>query len=427
MAGIVRRPRVRREGIREGLTIVVAAVAACAAGAAALSTAHEEEEGWTSTAVVRAASPGEPLRSVATARRALDAAGARREDAAELLDHLTTARGPAAASFTVRADEPVAARRLAAAYARAWADAEARRSARQAGGAPPATPRVTAAEPVQSDLGTARAALLGAAVGLLAGLLLAFVRERLDIRRTSSASVAARLGFGELGRVPEVPPGVEQEYRLPALESPDGAAAEAYERLAVRVGRAARAASARVVAVCGTVVEDRGDRVAAGLAAALAGEGQAVAVAELDPSRPTLRRQFALSRGPGASEVARGEATLEEALTPVQGIRGLAVLTAGAGRSPDADAATKVLEALQRRFDMVVLAGPPLLAGGKPALPGVDAVVLAVALRGTRHSRRPRLEGVLENLGVPVLGFVLIASGGEARPGVSAGLSAPHA
>jgi polysaccharide biosynthesis transport protein len=390
-----------REGFREGLTIVAASVAAFAAGAAGLSVARASDH-WESTAVVRAAAPGEALRSAAVARQALDAAGAGREEAGELLDHLSATRSGSEVAFTVRADEADAARRLAGSYARAWSEKGA----------------VTQAEPAEPAPGrdTARAALTGAAIGLLAGLLLALLRERLDVRRTSSRSVAAGLGLGELGRVPEVPAGLEESYRQPALESPSGFAAKAYDRLAASVADAARAKAARVVAVCGTAADDHGEQVAAGLAAALTTDGGRVAVVELDQARPALRRQFALARRPGAAEVARGEATLDEALAQVPGMRGLSVLTAGTGPAPGREAAEDLLSALGKRFEMVVVAAPPLLVGGH-APPGVDALVLAVALRRTRRSRRPRLERVLAGLDIPVLGFVLMASAGADRPG----------
>jgi Mrp family chromosome partitioning ATPase len=408
VGSVVGRKRLGREGLREGLTILAASVAACASVAAGLSLTRASEE-WESTAVVRGAPAAEPLRSAAVARRALDTAGAGRQEAGELLDHLSASRSGGEVAFAVRADEPEAARRLALGYARAWA-ADA--------GSPAAASQAQPARQANRDRATARAALAGAAIGLLAGLVLAFLRERLDVRRTSSRSVAASLGLAELGRVPEVPKGVEEAYRLPALESPDGFEAKAYGRLAARVVSTARLRSGQVVAVCGVVADDRGEQVAAGLAAALESEGRRVAVVELDPSRPALRRQFALARRPGAAEVSRGEATIEEALAPVQGLDRLSVLTAGAGPAPEGEAAEELVGALRKRFDVVVVAAPPLLPGASRGggLAGVDALVLAVALRRTRRSRRPRLERALEDVGLPVLGFVLMASAGESRP-----------
>jgi polysaccharide biosynthesis transport protein len=344
-----------------------------------------------------------PAHSSEAARRALAAAGAGRERAGELLDHLSAERQAGGrVALTVTAEESAAARRLAASYARAWAQGLPERARARAGPAGPA----------RRDRDVLRAALIGAAAGLLAGLALALVREVLDVRRTSSRSIAARLGLEELGRVPEAPVDVEEAYRVPALEATEGAAAKAYAELAARVAVDAEAAAVRVILVCGAVAEDHGEQVAAGLGAALAGGARRVAVVELDPARATLRRQFALARRPGVTEVAGGETTLDDALTPVQGVSGLCVLAAGAasvtvGGSPSGS----MLEALRERFDLVVVAGRPLLRDGGAAVAGADALLLAVDLRRTRHSRRPRLERVLERIDIPVLGFGLSSAG----------------
>jgi polysaccharide biosynthesis transport protein len=401
----------RREGLREGVTVVIAAIAAFAAGATALSLLRGPE--YEATAVVTGAPAGEPARSPQAARRALATAGAGKADIRELLDRLEVEGGPGGRlAFTVSADEPAAARRLAQGYARAWVERLPGRSGARAGPAGPA----------RRDRDVPRDALIGAALGLLAGLGLALVREALDVRRTSSRRVARRLGLEELGRVPEAPVGLEEAYRVPALEAPEGAAAQAYAALAARVAEQADAAAAKVILVCGTVAEDHGERVAAGLAAALSDGGRTVAVVELDPGRPTLRRQFALPRRPGAADVARGDRTLDEALTPVQGARGLSVLTAGAGQFVVGEAGGAKLDALRARFDIVVVSGPPLLRDDRPPVVRADALVLAVGLHRTRHSRRPRLERVLDALDMPVLGFVLTTS-----PGAGAPLSAPRA
>jgi Mrp family chromosome partitioning ATPase len=389
---------------------VIASVVAFAAAAAAMSLLRSTD--YEATAVVAGAPAAEPEYSAEAARRALATAGAGGEDAEELLDHLEAERGARGRlAFTVSADQPAAARCLARSYAQAWVQTlPAREGA-----------RASAAGPARRDRAVLRDALVGAAVGLVAGLLLALVRERLDVRRTSSRSVAGRLGLEELGRVPEATAGLEEAYGVPALEEPEGAAARAYTHLAARVAKLADAAAARVILVCGTAAEDHGEQVAAGLAVALAPCGRSVAVVELDPARPTLRRQFALPRRPGAAEVARGDATLDEALTPVPGGGGLHVLTAGAAEPAGGGTAEAVLDALRERFDAVVVVGPPLLRG-HPAPARAEALLLTVGLRRVRHSRRPRLERALDAIGLPVLGFVLVAS-----PSEDPRLSAPRA
>lgn len=400
MSGTPQPRRLRREGVPEGLAIVLAVVAAGIAGATAFALLNGDE--YESTAVVRGDGALEPARGADLARRALDLAGARGAPAAALLDNSQVERDAGGLAFTVRADEPAAARLLATAYARAFVESLPERS----------EARPARAGPAEETGEILPAALVGAGAGLLAGLALALVRELLDVRRSSSRSVAARLGLLELGRVPEAPAAVEDAYRVDALEG--GAAGKAYASLGARVAEEAKAASARVVLVCGTVDEDHGEQVAAGLAAALAAAGRRVAIVELDPARPMLRRQFALARGPGATELARGEATLDEALAPVPGVNGLAVLAAGAAAPAGSAPGAGAIRGLRQRFDLVVVAGPPLLGDrdvrSEWALVPPDAVVLAVDLRGIRHSRRPRLERVIEGLEVPILGYALLAS-----------------
>jgi Mrp family chromosome partitioning ATPase len=403
-----RRPR--REALRQGLLLVLASIAAFAAAAAALSFLRAVD--YTSFALVRSA--GAPTgaddalalaRTASLARRALDRAGARGESPDALLEHSDVeARSARELVVNVRAGRPGAARRLAGAYARELAAALPASARAEAGPAGPA----------ERDRGTLRAALLGAASGLLVGLLLALLREALDIRRTSSRRLARRLRLSSLGAVPDVPSAVERAYELPALDHREGPEGVAYAQLATALESRARDAGARVLLVVGTVEEDEGTRVAANLAAALALQGLTVAVTELDPARPLLRRLFALERGPGLAEISRGEAPPDEglALVPVPGR--LAVLPLGEGELAPGTALEAALAGLRAGFELVLVCGPPLLEEATPDA-GADALVVAVHLRKVRHSRRPELEHVLRKLEQPVLGFVLVGAGSAHR------------
>jgi Mrp family chromosome partitioning ATPase len=270
--------------------------------------------------------------------------------------------------------------------------------------------RASPARPADRDGGVLRALITGAGIGLLAGLLLALVREALDVRRTSSRTVGARLAAKELGQVPGAPAAVEHAYRVEALEDPEGAVAAAYRLAAASVAEEAERASARVVMVAGTVAEDHGEQVAANLAVSLAAGGRRVALVEIDPGRPLLRRLFALERGAGLGEVLRDEVPLEAALVRVAGVESLVVLTVGTS-APVAPPPDALLDALAGMFELVVVCAPPLLRRGRVRLPRADGLLLAVHLHRIRHSRRPRLERLLRRLDVPVLGFVLVGAG----------------
>ena len=402
--------RSRREAFGPTLVVLLAAVAACAAGAvgiALLGGGH----GWSASAAARGldrdAIAG--ARNAAVARRALERAGASGADAGELLDNSAVGSGgQGVLVVTVEADRAPAARRLATAYAAVLAD-----------GAPGA--RVSAAGPADKKSGgLAGTALIGAGVGLVAGFALALLRERLDVRRSSSRRLERRLGLERLGAVPGAPAG-PIAFGLPVLEEPGGAEAVAYEELSVAVQREAGASA---LLVAGTVEGDEGPRVAAGLALALARRGRTVALLELDPAAPALRRLFALERGAGMADVLRGEIELGGALAPVPGTPELAVLTAGdaagpgggdpAGPDVPAPRAAAVVADLRRRFDVVIAAGPPLLSAAPPPR-GLDGLLVAIHLGRVRHSRRPLVERALGEVGMPVLGFVLV--GGAAVEG----------
>ena len=387
--------------------MVAASAAAFAAGAVGLSLVRGSE-GWESTAVVREAPAGEPLRSAAVARRALDAAGAGGEEAGELLDHLSAARSGGAAEFTVRADQPGAARRLAGSYARAWA-AEVRPSSVPA-----------ASTPVSTDRDTARAALIGAAIGLLAGLLLAFLRERLDVRRTSSRSVAEGLGLAELGGFPMCPQG----WRRPT----------ACLRSSRRTGRPPRSTSGwrqgsparhgRGPPAWWPSAE-RWPRTAASRWRPAwrrrwrrKGEGWP-SWSSTRPARPCV----ASSRWRAETERRRCPAARRRWTRRSRTCRAWAVCRCSR-RAPGPRPMARRPRTWSRPFGSGSTWWwwrPRRCSAEGERLPGVDALVLAVALRRTRRSRRPRFERVLAGLDVPVLGFVLMASAGGSRPGAPPG------
>jgi tyrosine-protein kinase len=240
----------------------------------------------------------------------------------------------------------------------------------------------------------------------------AFGREALDIRRTSSRTVGARLGTRELGHVPGAPQEPDDAYRVPTLDDPDGATAALYRSVAERLAEEAERASARVIVVTGAVEDDHGEQVAANLAVALASAGARVAIVETDSGRPVLRRLFALERGPGLGEVFSGRVALEEALAPAPGLDRLMVLTAGEG--PMAAPLETVLESLRATFELVIVCSPPLLRPRRrSALPPADGVLLAVNLHSVRRSRIVELRRRLR--GVRLLGSVIVSPPGSGQ------------
>lgn len=116
------------------------------------------------------------------------------------------------------------------------------------------------------------------------------------------------------------------------------------------------------------------------LAICLAQDGQRVVVVDCDLRRPTQHRMFpSLANDRGVSQVLAQQQTVDEVLqgTPIPG---LSVLTAGPlpsnpGRMVESLRLRQLISELSKRFDMVIVDAPPLLAVG-------DAFALGRASRG---------------------------------------------
>jgi capsular exopolysaccharide synthesis family protein len=153
---------------------------------------------------------------------------------------------------------------------------------------------------------------------------------------------------------------------------------------------------------------------AAQLAVRCAEAGASTVLIDADLRRATLGRLFEVPDCPGLSDVLRGDATLEDALVPINQVGGCQLLPAG---SPEANPNrilrgknfAPMLERLRRTFDVVII-------DTSPVLPVPDALILGRLADGaviaTRHdqSRFPAVEranNLLTGAGIPVLGVVV--------------------
>ncbi|CAN5774976.1 hypothetical protein BH18ACT13_BH18ACT13_03870 [soil metagenome] len=161
--------------------------------------------------------------------------------------------------------------------------------------------------------------VLGLMVGLVVGIGLAFLIERLDTRIRSPEAAEAILGLsvlGELSPPPDLPE--RAKTRVSMVEFPYGSYAEGVRKLRSNVEFANLDVGARVLMVTSSVGAEGKTTVSSDLAVALARSGRSVVLCDLDPRAPSVHRAFALGDRRGLVEVAFGVHTLEEALVPIQ-------------------------------------------------------------------------------------------------------------
>lgn len=271
-----------------------------------------------------------------------------------------------------------------------------------------------------------RRGILGAGAGIILGILLAFVMEALDTRVRFPNEVAQRLRLPLLARLPRPARALRTQLRPAMLDDPHGSEAEAYRVLRTNLDFFNIEHGARSVMITSAGPNEGKTTTTANLAVVLARAGRRVIAVDLDLRRPLLDMMFAVSSGPGVTDVLLGRVPMERALVGVPLIQpddGLAesypdigtleVMPAGSavrnvGELVGSRALTELLQRLQSRADVVIVDGPPLLGAGDgiALMRRVDALILATRLNELRRPMLEELEPLLENAQAVRLGFV---------------------
>ena len=275
-----------------------------------------------------------------------------------------------------------------------------------------------------------RNAILGAFVGLLLGLAIAFLWETLDKRVRTEEEIERRLGLPLLSRLPEPPRGSEKEGRLAMLHDPHDAYAEAVRRLRTNLEFANVDRGAQVIMVTSAVEREGKSTTIANLAVALARSGRNVALVDLDLRQPVLAKYFDLQSHTGITDVILQRADLEATLAPIRlpvpasaslgtnGSVGAAgrmnvlptgPLPANPGELVGTQALGRVLDELRAAHDYVLVDAAPLLSVGDSMTLSarVDAILVVTRLGVVNRPMLTDLSRELDGSPASKLGFVV--------------------
>lgn len=169
----------------------------------------------------------------------------------------------------------------------------------------------------------------------------------------------------------------------------------------------------RTVLITSTLRGEGKSTTSSNLALAAADSGKNTVLVDCDMRKGTLNTLFSLKQGPGVMEVLTGKAPLEDALQS-SGIEGLSLIPCG-GKTPKPaeviahGGMSGLLEALHKKFDVVVIDSPPVL--NMPDAPLLskyaDAVILVVQTGKTRITDVLGAKERLQHVHAPLLGFVM--------------------
>ncbi len=267
----------------------------------------------------------------------------------------------------------------------------------------------------------ARNTVLGALLGLLLGIGLAFLLERLNRRLRDPEEAREAFGLPVLGTVPE---------SKAIMASNEGAAAAELPFMENEAFRMLRASlryfnvdrDIRTVLITSHAAGVGKSTVAWNLARVAASSSRAVIV-ETDLRNPTLSRQHGLSAGPGLAELLTHQVELEEVIQakPIVaggngaggGERALDVIVAGAlppnpAELIESQRMSEALAQLAERYELVVIDTAPVgvVSDAIPLMRKVDGVIVVVRMDKSTRDGAEQTREQMERLEAPVLGVV---------------------
>jgi capsular exopolysaccharide synthesis family protein len=273
--------------------------------------------------------------------------------------------------------------------------------------------------------------LIGAAIGLLGGIVLALVLERFDQRIRTRRAFEEHLPFPLLAEIPNI----RGARKVEVAVRPLSVGADAVRLLASAVLHAMKSRWApsdgnghRPLPPSITIAVTSADRaegkslVSANLAGAFAELGLTVVVISCDLRRPTLHRFFNVPAQPGVVDALQawdGQAGFRR-IRHETNIPHVTVVPSGTPtQRPAAVLATEEMRNLLKlagdEADIVILDTPALMLSGDAAslLQRADGVLLVSRIGKATIDSADRVSETLDRLGSPVIGFAL---NGTRRP-----------
>ena len=236
------------------------------------------------------------------------------------------------------------------------------------------------------------------------------------LRRVGSPDdVSEGLGLRLVGTLPALPAPAERGKGGPPARDPgrwEDLLVESIDAARTVILRDCHAGDLRTLLITSAVKGEGKSSLSGHLAVSVARTGRRTLLIDLDLRRPSVHQLFDVDGGPGASEILRGEATIDEAVQTVAA--DLDVVHAGrtdprAVRALGQPALPELIAGLASRYDLVVIDSAPILPVADSLLISqhVDAVLLSVFREVSRMPAVHAGYDRLASLGVRVLGAVV--------------------
>jgi capsular exopolysaccharide synthesis family protein len=251
--------------------------------------------------------------------------------------------------------------------------------------------------------------------GLMAGLLLAILRDLMDQRLRNVEEIVTILDLPVIGAVPRIPRlGSRRDSGREIHLRPRSGVAEAYRtiRTAIYFGLDEGHLYKTIMVTSPSPGEGKSTCVG-NLAIAISQAGRKVLILDADCRRPSQHKIFKLAEGKGLSDLLSGTATLDEAIqkTDVDRLEVIpcGVLPPNPAELLDSQTFLDLLKDLSTRYDQIIVDSPPLLPVSDARILAASCDSVLMLLRAQRSTRRlARLaRDALASVGANVIGVVI--------------------
>ena len=255
--------------------------------------------------------------------------------------------------------------------------------------------------------------VVGGLIGLLGGIALAFVVERLDDSVGSKDQAERLTDLPTLGVIPKGLDGMTATD-LVSVSEPSSPAAEAYRSLRTSVKFLSIERSMSTILVTSAAASEGKTVTAANLATVHAQRGDKVLLVAADLRRPRVHDLFGAPQSPGLTTVLLGDLPAESTIFAVDEVPRLHVMPPGStppnpAELLDSTRAHDLFASLAKAYDIVVIDAPPVLpvTDAQVLASIADAVLMVVAFRETSKRGLARANELLAQVDAPLVGLVL--------------------
>ena len=271
--------------------------------------------------------------------------------------------------------------------------------------------------------------LMATVMGLLGGVVLAFLLEAVDTTVRTPEQAQALSNLPALGIIPasqtllsrsqrslSSKSGLRETVELVTYRRPKSDISESYRALRTAILLSASGAPPRVILVTSALPQEGKTTTSINTAVTLAQKGARVLLVDADLRRPSIHKVFDIKPKVGLSTVLTGVSPLELSITHVPQLPNLYLLPAGPPPPHPAELlGSNLMKQLilqwRQEYDHVIFDTPPALSVTDSILLSVDmdAVVLVIRSGNTTKAALRRTRELLGQVNARVLGVVVNA------------------